>query len=129
MSGRSVLLRSLLSRAAMLVLAVTLVACGSWRGARLYTHGSQALERGETGRAIAELEQAATLLPEVSEVHNHLGLAYAAADRQEDALRAFRHAVALECSNDAAQANLAAAEAWLQDTQPTSRADALPPLR
>jgi cytochrome c-type biogenesis protein CcmH/NrfG len=44
-------------------------------------------------------------------VHNHLGLAYAAAERHGDALREFERAVAIDCDNRAAQANLARARA------------------
>jgi len=84
--------------------------CASYQGARLYRSGSLALERGHTARAIADLERAATLVPQASEVRNHLGLAYAAAGRDAEALRAFRRAVELDCDNAAAQQNLAAAE-------------------
>lgn len=99
--------------AGLLLLALLLPAgCASLRGGRLYVSGSEALERGETARAIAELEEAAALVPHASEIQNHLGLAYAAAGRDADALRAFRRAVALDCDNHAAQANLRAAEAW-----------------
>jgi Flp pilus assembly protein TadD len=85
--------------------------CASVEGARLYARGTEALERGDTGRAVADLEQAAQLLPGASEVHNHLGLAYARAGRDERALAAFRRAVELDCENDAAVHNLRAAEA------------------
>jgi lipoprotein NlpI len=57
------------------------------------------------------LERAAVLAPERSEVFNHLGLAYAAAGRPADALSAFERAVALDCDNRAAAANLRAAQA------------------
>jgi cytochrome c-type biogenesis protein CcmH/NrfG len=40
---------------------------------------------------------------------DHLGIAYAAAGRPLDALAAFERAVALDCDNRAAKANLAAA--------------------
>lgn len=97
----------------LLLLALLIPAgCSSLRGGRLYVSGSEALERGETARAIAELEEAAALVPHASEIQNHLGLAYAAAGRDADALRAFRRAVDLDCDNDAAQANLRAARAW-----------------
>jgi Flp pilus assembly protein TadD len=102
-----------------LALAVALAGCATWRGARLYTSGSEALERGDLPRAIAELEEASTLVPHASEVQNHLGLAYAAAGRDADALRAFRRAVDLDCDNAAAQENLAAAEAWLRRAERT----------
>lgn len=99
---------------------VLLAGCATWEGARLYQSGSEALTRGETERAIRQLEEAATRVPHASEVQNHLGLAYARAGRDRDALRAFRRAVALDCDNGAAQKNLRAAEAWLR------RADARP---
>ncbi|MDX1648387.1 MAG: tetratricopeptide repeat protein [Myxococcota bacterium] len=103
---------------AALVLAA---GCSSLRGGRLYVSGSEALERGETARAIAELEEAAALVPHASEIQNHLGLAYAAAGRDADALRAFRRAVDLDCDNDAAQANLRAAEAWRSRAEAAAR--------
>lgn len=96
--------------ATLLLAAVSGAACSSLRGARLYRSGSQALDRGESARAIADLEAAAALVPEASEVQNHLGLAYAQAGREGDALRAFRRAVELDCDNAAAQENLRVAE-------------------
>ncbi len=84
--------------------------CASWEGARLYQSGSVALERGETDRAISELERAGDLVPEASEVQNHLGLAYQAAGRETEAREAFVRAVALDCDNGAARENLAVAE-------------------
>jgi Flp pilus assembly protein TadD len=95
--------------AATLALAA-LPACASFQGARLYQSGSRALERGDAAAAIRDLERAARLVPQASEVSNHLGLAYQSAGRDAEALEAFRHAVALDCDNAAAQANLAAAE-------------------
>jgi Flp pilus assembly protein TadD len=85
--------------------------CASYRAARLYQSGSAALERGETPRAIDDLERAALLVPQASEVQNHLGLAYAAAGRNDEAEAAFRRAVELDCDNVAARENLAVAEA------------------
>jgi Flp pilus assembly protein TadD len=84
--------------------------CAAWSGARLYESGSQALDRRDPKTAIADLEQAARLLPEASEVQNHLGIAYEAAGREDDALAAYRRALALDCGNDAAARNLRAAE-------------------
>ena len=99
------------ARAAAVALAlVALPACASYQGARLYRSGSLALERGDAAVAIRDLEQAARLVPQASEVRNHLGLAYQSAGRDADALAAFRSAVELDCDNAAAQANLAAAE-------------------
>jgi Flp pilus assembly protein TadD len=94
--------------AAVIVLACS--GCASLEGARLYRSGTQALDRGEPARAIADLERAAQLVPQASEVQNHLGLAYAAEGREADATRAFRRAVELDCDNAAAQQNLRAAE-------------------
>ena len=99
-----------------LLAGVTLAApagCAGLQGARLYASGSEALERGDTPRAVADLERAAALVPHASEVQNHLGVAYAGAGRHDDALRAFRRAVALDCDNTAARRNLRAAEAAL----------------
>ncbi len=82
--------------------------CASVEAARLYESGTLALERGEVDSAVRDLERAATLVPEASEIHNHLGLAYTAAGRESEALAAFAHAVALDCDNDAARHNLEA---------------------
>lgn len=96
--------------AALLALSLGVAGCAAYRGARLYHSGTQALEQGDPARAIGDLERAAALVPQASEVQNHLGLAYAQAGRPEDALRAFRRAVALDCENAAALENLAAHE-------------------
>ena len=95
----------------ILVLGLTcvgLAACASLEGARHYRSGSDALERGEVAQAITELEQAALLLPEASEVRNHLGIAYLEAGLHDEALREFEEAVSLDCTNDAALHNLRA---------------------
>lgn len=92
------------------VLGLLVAGCASLEGARLYARGTDALERGELDPAIAALERAATLVPEASEVHNHLGLAYARSGREGQALREFERAVELDCDNDAARHNLAAAQ-------------------
>jgi Flp pilus assembly protein TadD len=99
-----------LRSAVALALGFALIGCASFQAARLYRSGSNALERGETTRAIADLERAAELLPHASEVQNHLGLAYEAAGRPEDAQRAFERAVELDCDNEAARHNLEFAE-------------------
>jgi Flp pilus assembly protein TadD len=96
--------------AAVALALLALPACASYQGARLYRSGSLALERGDAAAAIRDLEQAAHLVPQASEVRNHLGLAYQSAGRDAEALEAFRSAVELDCDNAAAQANLAAAE-------------------
>ncbi|MEE9607419.1 MAG: tetratricopeptide repeat protein [Myxococcota bacterium] len=103
---------SRVARASLLSLALISAAsaCASFEGARLYRSGSTALERGDSERAVADLERAATLVPDASEVQNHLGLAYAAEGRPDRALGAFRRAVELDCDNAAAQHNLRAAE-------------------
>jgi Flp pilus assembly protein TadD len=90
-------------------LALAAAGCASFQAARLYERGSAALGRGDAQAAIADLERAADLAPQASEVQNHLGLAYAAAGRHADAAAAFHRAVDLDCGNAAAQENLAAA--------------------
>lgn len=87
-----------------------LAGCTSFQAARLYASGTDALDQGRVEEAIVELERAAQLRPEASEIQNHLGLAYRAAGRDQDALRAFGRAVALDCRNDAASHNLHLAE-------------------
>lgn len=99
-------------------LLVPALGCASYRGARLYQQGSAALERGEVDRAVVDLERAATLVPHASEIQNHLGLAYYAAGRDDDALRAFRRAVELDCDNEQAAHNLARAEDLLARSAP-----------
>jgi Flp pilus assembly protein TadD len=99
-------------RAAALALGLALLSgCATLDGYRHFQLGTAALERGDVMRAVLELELAAALVPARSEVQNHLGIAYAAAGRPADALAAFERAVALDCDNQAAQANLAAARA------------------
>jgi Flp pilus assembly protein TadD len=98
-------------RALLTIVACLLVACATVDGTRLFRSGTAALDRGDSGSAVRDLEAAADLLPESSAVHNHLGLAYDAAERHADALREFERAVAIDCDNQAAQANLARARA------------------
>jgi Flp pilus assembly protein TadD len=86
-----------------------------FRGARLYRSGTHALDAGEIDHAILDLEQAATLAPAASEIQNHLGLAYWADGRPEEAFSAFERAIALDCENEAAQENLRALERSVQD--------------
>lgn len=93
-----------------LAIALSLaLGCASVEGHRHFEAGNAALDRGDAARAVAELERAAVLVPEASEVQNHLGIAYAAAGREADALAAFERAVALDCDNHAAAENLRAA--------------------
>ena len=101
---------------AMLLAALASLGCATYQGGRLYMSGTEALDRGDTARAIADLERAAELVPHASEIQNHLGLAYAADGRSDEALLAFRRAVALDCGNRAAQRNLRAAEAHRTST-------------
>lgn len=93
--------------AALVVFALT-AGCTSYRGARHYASGNEALEGGDPPGAIAHLERAAELVPQASEVQNHLGIAYQAAGRREEALVAYERAVDLDCDNSAAQHNLLA---------------------
>ena len=88
------------------VLGVLLLGCSTIESARLYRDGTRALEEGDAERAVRLLERAAERAPDVSEVQNHLGIAYLASGRRDDALRAFERAVALDCDNMAARKNL-----------------------
>jgi Flp pilus assembly protein TadD len=101
--------------ATLLLVGLASLGCATYQGGRLYTSGTEALDRGDNARAIADLERAAELVPDRSEVQNHLGLAYAADGRHREALLAFRRAVALDCGNVAARLNLNAAEARASD--------------
>lgn len=95
----------------MLALAASLVGCATWRGARLYHSGSTALERGEIQLALVDLSRAVRLVPEASEIHNHLGIARLEAGEFELARASFERAVELDCDNQAASANLERLEA------------------
>ena len=86
--------------------------CANVEGARFYQTGTLALDAGDAELAVQHLERAAELVPDASEVHNHLGMAYAASGRHAAALGAFRRAVAIDCDNQPAQRNLAAAEGY-----------------
>ena len=99
---------------AIVLAALPAAGCAGVEGARLYRSGSEALERGDTQRAVADLEAAAGRAPRVSEVHNRLGIAYAAAGRREDAIRAFESALEIDCSNATAARNLRRAQAEAQ---------------
>ena len=104
--------------ALILLLSPGLGGCASIEAARLYRSGTAALDAGAPERAIADLERAASLAPQASEVQNHLGLAYAAAGRPGDAERAFRRAALLDCDNAAARQNLRAAELRSAEAKP-----------
>ncbi len=92
--------------------------CASVGATRAFHDGTVALERGESERAVAELERAAALVPDSSAVQNHLGIAYEASDRPDDARRAYERAVELSCENEAAQTNLRALRARAEDGEP-----------
>lgn len=94
--------------AAVALLGFMVVGCTSFRAARLYQSGTQALDRGDVALSIHDLEAAERLAPDASEIQNHLGLAYRAAGRPADARAAFERAVELDCENQAAQRNLEA---------------------
>ena len=83
-----------------------IVGCASIEATRFYRSGTDALDRGESQRAIADLEHAAELAPDISAIQNHLGIAYEEAGRTDDAQRAYERAVALDCDNRAAENNL-----------------------
>lgn len=90
---------------------LTAPGCASFQAARFYRSGTEALDRGDPDTAIRDLQRAAAAAPHASPVQNHLGLAYAAAGRDTEALAAFRRAVELDCENVPAQENLDAARA------------------
>jgi Flp pilus assembly protein TadD len=79
----------------------------AWRGARHYSAGTEALERGDAQTALEELSEAARLVPHASEVRNHLGLAWWQLGELGRARSAFEQAIALDCDNEAARLNLA----------------------
>lgn len=101
----------------VLAVAVGASGCTTWRGARLYHSGTAALEQGDVSRALEDLEAAARLVPERSEVHNNLGLAQLSADREDLALHSFERATRLDCRNEQASDNLRMLEARLETEQ------------
>ena len=94
-------------------IALVGLACSSFppvqaiRAARYYASGTRALDRGDSAIAIEELERAAALMPNASEIHNHLGLAYWSSGSERIAEREFARALELDCDNEAARVNLA----------------------
>jgi len=105
-------------RFALLWALIAASGCATWHASRLYQRGTASLDAGRPAQAIVDLEAAADLVPFASEVQNHLGLAYVAAGRDGAGLHAFQRAVALDCRNSAAQANLAAARAHAHASAP-----------
>lgn len=101
------------STTALVAAAFLAVACNSFSGSVHYSQGNDALHAGDSHAAIAHFERAAELVPEASEIQNHLGIAYQAAGRRHDALAAYERAVALDCDNAAAQHNLDALRVFL----------------
>jgi len=97
--------------------ALLALGCAALDGARLGESGTHALERGDLEAAIADLEAAVERVPQASELHNRLGVAYAAAGRREEAIREFRSAVELDCANALAARNLERALAAAGDPQ------------
>ena len=98
---------------AVVLIGLVGLACSSFppvqaiRAARYYAAGTRALDRGDAVIAIEELERAAALMPNASEIHNHLGLAYWSDGRERIAEREFARALELDCNNQAARVNLA----------------------
>ena len=108
----------------LFALCAALAGCADLEARRSYRAGTEALDRGESQRAVAELERAAALAPEISAIQNHLGIAYQDAGRSDDALLAYERAVALDCDNRAAESNLRELRARLHD--PRSSPDGEP---
>jgi tetratricopeptide (TPR) repeat protein len=71
--------------------------------------GISAMRENRTASAIQHLEAAVAMLPESSEAHRLLGLAYRAAARQEDGIRLLRDAVRLAPRDERAGVALGAA--------------------
>ncbi len=109
--------QAVLEGVAVAVLAVGLLSspgCTQWQAAHLYQSGSQALQAGDVDRAIDELSAAARLVPQASEIQNHLGLAWIEAGEEQRALQFFERAVELDCDNQAASDGLARVKARLE---------------
>jgi len=107
----------------LFVLCAVVVGCADIEARRFYRAGTEALDRGESQRAVAELERAAVLAPEISSIQNHLGIAYEDAGRSDDALLAYERAVALDCDNRAAESNLRELRARLHDPRSSPDGD------
>lgn len=108
-------------RAGFAAIAVALACgCANVEAMRSYRAGTDALDRGEPQRAVADLEHAAALAPEVSAIQNHLGIAYEEVGRDEDARKAYERAVELDCDNRAAEANLNALRSAPDGAEPNA---------
>jgi Flp pilus assembly protein TadD len=110
----------------LFALCATVAGCADLEARRFYRAGTEALDRGESKLAVADLERAAALAPEISEIQNHLGIAYEDAGRTDDAVLAYQRAVALDCDNRAAESNLQALRARRADDPPSSTDSAEP---
>jgi Flp pilus assembly protein TadD len=88
--------------------------CSTWKATQLYKSGTEAIEAGETRRAITDLEEASELMPGSADIQNHLGIAYLQAGSRVEARNAFARAVALDCSDPAAKRNLTILDAELR---------------
>lgn len=95
----------------VLTAVLALSGCATVEAGRHLDAGNAALDAGRPAEAIPHFEAAIALVPEASELHNHLGIALAAEGRHRQALASFERAVFLDCDNQAAQQNLANARA------------------
>ena len=77
----------------------------AWEGARLYSAGTRSLEAGDAATAVDELSRAADLVPQASEIQNHLAMAYWTLGQLDEAEAAFDEALVLDCENEAARSN------------------------
>jgi Tfp pilus assembly protein PilF len=102
--------RGRLAAALLAVCVLFPLGCTQWRAARLYQSGTRALEAGEVERAIDDLSQAASLVPQASEIQTNLGAAWLEAGEDRLALTHFERAVELDCDNQAASDGLALAK-------------------
>ena len=60
--------------AGAVALAASASGCASIEGGRLYTSGTEALDSGDVEHAVDALERAAALVPQASEIQNHLAV-------------------------------------------------------
>src|SRR6266480_2922118 len=75
-------------------------------GPRALLQGERLSRQGNYAQAVQKLEQAVQLLPKDARAWNHLGLACHGAARPEDAVKAYRQALALDRNLAAAHYNL-----------------------
>ena len=107
------------------ILAVWLIGLAgcSPPGPRALLQGKKALDEGRAREAVPLLEKAVTLLPKQPLAWNYLGLAYHANGQAENAMKAYRTALALDHKLSIVRYNLGCL--YLEQTNATAAVDEL----